>query len=173
MISPAKAGAAAHYIDDSLEFSVMMWAGLRVGMHHDRSRPELLRADPGMGDGFGAGHAGGLRSISVEFAAADDAQAISFPVGHFVFFHYCCRTYHHKPAVTTQPTQITTDKSNYVGLEFLSKKFKQNITEDCGYMAIPRLAAVKTSSNADAKPFAVPSRSAQILPSRDWHKRGR
>jgi hypothetical protein len=39
IVSPAKAGAAAHDIDDSFELSVMMWAGLGVGMHDHGSCP--------------------------------------------------------------------------------------------------------------------------------------
>src|SRR5580700_1343361 len=84
IVSPAKAGAAANYVDHGLEFSVMMRAGLGVGVNYDRSGPELLRADFGVRDGFGAGHARSLRRVGVEFAAADDAQAVSFPVGSLV-----------------------------------------------------------------------------------------
>src|SRR5271156_1819361 len=83
IISPAKAGAAPHHVDDGFEFSVMMGAGLGIGMDYDRSRPQLLRADAGARDGFSAGHARGLRRVAVEFAAANDAQAVSFPVGSF------------------------------------------------------------------------------------------
>jgi hypothetical protein len=84
IVSPAKAGAAAHYVDYSFQFAVMMRAGLSIGMHHYSSRPELLRADPCMRDGLGARHSWSLRSVRVEFAAADDAQAVGFPVGLIV-----------------------------------------------------------------------------------------
>src|SRR5580704_12397510 len=84
VISPTKTGSAADYVDHRFQFAVMMRTGLGVGMHDDGSRPELLRADAGARDGFGAGHARRLRRVAVEFAAANDAQAVSFPVGHFV-----------------------------------------------------------------------------------------
>ena len=47
MISPAKAGAAAHDVDHGFEFPMVMGTSLRVGMYKHRSRPELLRADSG------------------------------------------------------------------------------------------------------------------------------
>ncbi len=84
MISPAKAGAAADHVDHGFKFAMMMRAGLRVGMHYYGSRPELLRADFGVGDGFGANHTRRLGRVGVEFAAANDTQAVSFPVGGFV-----------------------------------------------------------------------------------------
>ena len=84
MVSPAKACAASHYIDHGFKFPVVMRAGPGIGMHNNRSRPEFLRADSGMRDGLGAVHAGRLRSVDVEFAAADDAQAVVLPVGGFV-----------------------------------------------------------------------------------------
>src|SRR5271156_3363539 len=83
IVSPAKASAAADDVNHGFELSVMMRAGLGIGMNYDGSRPEFLCADAGAGNGFGAGHAGGLRRVGVEFAAADDAQAVSFPVESF------------------------------------------------------------------------------------------
>src|SRR5580704_92981 len=84
IISPAKAGASADDVDHGFEFAVMMRSSLGVGMNDNSSGPELLRADFGVRDGFGAGHTRGLRRVGVEFAAANDAQAVIFPVGHFI-----------------------------------------------------------------------------------------
>src|SRR5580658_8542455 len=83
-VSPAKARAAPHDVDHSLQFAMMMRTGLGIRMHHDRSRPKFLRADSGTRDGFGAGHTGRLWRVGVQFAAANDAQAVVLPVGFFV-----------------------------------------------------------------------------------------
>jgi hypothetical protein len=37
-----------------------------------------------MRDSFGAGHAGRLRSIAIQLAAANDAQAVELPIGSFI-----------------------------------------------------------------------------------------
>src|ERR1700733_11217388 len=87
LVSPAKAGAAAYDVDYSFEFAMMMRSGLRIGMNHHGSGPQFLRANFGMGDGFGASHAGRLRGIGVEFAGADNTQAVIFPVRFFVSRH--------------------------------------------------------------------------------------
>jgi len=84
IVSPAKACAATDYVDYGFEFAVMMRTGSCVGMHYDCSSPEFLRADFGMRDGFGTGHARRLRSIAIQFATADDAQAVEFPIGSFI-----------------------------------------------------------------------------------------
>ncbi len=84
MISPAKAGAAADDVNHGFQFPMMMRTGLGIGLDHHRSRPELLRADPGPRDGFGAGHTGGLRRVRVQLAAANDTQAVVFPIGFVV-----------------------------------------------------------------------------------------
>src|ERR1700730_1496487 len=80
-VSPAKAGAAANDVDHGFKFAVMVRAGLGVGVHNDGPGPEFLRAGSGVGDGFGARHAAGLRRVGIQLAAADDAQAVVSPVG--------------------------------------------------------------------------------------------
>src|SRR5277367_6921965 len=79
--APAETGAAANDVDYGFDFAVVMRAGFGVGMDDDGAGPEFLRADAGVGDGFGAGHAGGLRGVGVEIVGADDAEAVEFPVG--------------------------------------------------------------------------------------------
>src|SRR5208283_160720 len=65
MISPAKARAAPHHVDHSFQFSMMMRTGLGIGVHHDGSRPELLRTDSGTRDGFGSSHAWRLGRVPI------------------------------------------------------------------------------------------------------------
>jgi hypothetical protein len=84
VISPAKARAAADHVDYGFEFTVVMRASLCVGVNDDCSRPQFLRADFGVRDSFSTVHAGSLRRVGVEFTTANDAQAVIFPVGHFV-----------------------------------------------------------------------------------------
>jgi hypothetical protein len=83
VVAPAEAGATADDVDDGFEFAVMVRAGFGVGMNEDGAGPEFLGADFGVGDGFGAGHAGSLQGVGVELAVADDAEAVEFPVGRF------------------------------------------------------------------------------------------
>jgi hypothetical protein len=80
VIAPAETGATADDVDYGFEFAVMVGAGFGVGMDDDGAGPEFLRADAGVRDGFGAGHAGGLRGVGVEVVGADNAQAVLFPV---------------------------------------------------------------------------------------------
>ena len=83
VISPAEAGAAANDINYGFEFAMVVRTGLGVGMDDDGAGPKFLRADFGVGDGFGAGHSGSLRGVRIELAAADDAETVRFPVGRF------------------------------------------------------------------------------------------
>ena len=62
---------------------VVVGAGFGVGMDDDGAGPEFLCAGFGVGDGFGAGHAGSLEGVGVELAVADDAEAMELPVGSF------------------------------------------------------------------------------------------
>jgi hypothetical protein len=89
------------------------------GYRGESGRPELLRADSGARDGFSAGHAGGLRRVAVQFAVADYAQAVAFPVGHFVSPARCCF--------------VAAKNRSCVWLESLSQKFKEDITNERGY----------------------------------------
>ena len=75
VLSPPKASAPTHDVDDGLQFSMVMRTGFRVGMNDDRARPKLLCADAGIGNSLGPGHARSLRSIAVEFTAAHNAQS--------------------------------------------------------------------------------------------------
>ena len=84
MISPAKARTAPYDVDHGFQFPMMMRAGLGIGLHHHRSRPELLRADSGTRNGFGAGHTGSLRRVGVQLVAPNDTQTVVFPIGFFV-----------------------------------------------------------------------------------------
>src|ERR1700733_466317 len=48
IISPAKTRATAHYIDHGFELTMMMRAGLGIGMHNHGSRPKFFRARAGV-----------------------------------------------------------------------------------------------------------------------------
>jgi hypothetical protein len=61
-----------------------MRAGLRVGLDHDRSGPQLLGAGARRRDCGGAAHARRLRRVGIELAGADDAHAVQAPVGAVV-----------------------------------------------------------------------------------------
>jgi hypothetical protein len=74
VLSPAEASAPADDVDNGLQLSMMMWAGFRIGMDNNRARPKLLCADAGVGNSLSTSHTRSLRSIAVEFAAADNAQ---------------------------------------------------------------------------------------------------
>src|ERR1700733_7236215 len=80
LISPAEPRPASHNINHGFQLPMMMRPGLGVGMYHDRSRPELLRADTSMRDSLGASHPWSLWSISIQFAAPNNAQPVILPV---------------------------------------------------------------------------------------------
>ena len=80
-IAPTEAGAASDDVDDGFEVSVMVGAGFGVGVDDDRAGPEFLGSGGGVGDGFGAGHAGSLGSVLVEFSGANYAQGLVGLVG--------------------------------------------------------------------------------------------
>src|SRR6202021_1074697 len=80
LISPAEPRPASHNIKHGFQLPMMMRPGLGVGMYHDRSRPELLRADTSMRDSLGASHPWSLWSISIQFAAPNNAQPVILPV---------------------------------------------------------------------------------------------
>src|ERR1700720_437098 len=81
LVAPAEAGAALDDVNDGFEVSVMVGAGFGVGVDYDGPGPEFLGSCGGEGDGFGAGHAGGLGSVLVELSGADDAQGLVGRVG--------------------------------------------------------------------------------------------
>src|SRR5208282_1527490 len=66
MIAPTKTRAATHHVDHGFEFPMMMRTGLRIGMHDDRPGPELLRADSGIRNRFGAVHTRRLRRVGIK-----------------------------------------------------------------------------------------------------------
>jgi eukaryotic-like serine/threonine-protein kinase len=80
MVSPTKARSPAHDVDHGFQFSVVMRPGLGIRMHHHRSRPQLLRTHPRVRDRFSARHAGRLRSIRIKLSAANNPEAVFFPV---------------------------------------------------------------------------------------------
>ena len=84
-VAPAHSGAATDDVEDALQLAVVMRAGLGVGLNHYGAGPELAGAGAGVIDGGGAGHAGGLGRVGVEFAGTDDADAVCFPVGGHEF----------------------------------------------------------------------------------------
>ncbi len=80
VIAPTEPGSAFDNIEDGFEFAVVMRSGFRVGMHDDGASPKFLRTHARMGNGFGACHTARLRSIGVEFAGANDANAVPLPI---------------------------------------------------------------------------------------------
>src|SRR5262245_7827552 len=79
--SPAHAGFAAHHVNDTLEFPVMMGAGLGVWLYVHRAGPNLLRPDPRVIDRSFALHAGGLWGVGIKRRRGDNPHAIVLPLG--------------------------------------------------------------------------------------------
>jgi len=89
--APAHAGAAFDDVNNAFQMTVMMRAGLSVGVDGNRSRPELLGTDSGEVDRGFAIHAGRLGSIAVKLVARDNAYAVMLPlfVGWVVIVAVC------------------------------------------------------------------------------------
>src|SRR5262249_27952514 len=85
-ISPSHTRPPLHDINDALEFSVMMSAGLSVWMYADRSRPQLVCSGNCVIDRGRAIHAGRLRSIRVELSRLHYSHSVEAPVS-FGFVH--------------------------------------------------------------------------------------
>src|SRR6266436_3381149 len=79
MLAPAHPRPALDHVDDALEVSVMMRAGLGVGLDGHGAGPQFLRAGAGEIDRRLAVHAGGRGHVGIELVARDDADAIVFP----------------------------------------------------------------------------------------------
>jgi hypothetical protein len=79
LFAPAHARFAAHHVNHAFERTVMMRAGLGVGMNMNGAGPDLLGADAGGSDRGLAVDARRLRGIGIERAAGDHAHAIVLP----------------------------------------------------------------------------------------------
>src|SRR6266436_1063868 len=77
MLAPAHPRSALDHVDDALEVTVMMRAGLGVGL--DGDGPQFLRAGAGEIDRRLAVHAGGRGHVGIELVAGDDADAVVLP----------------------------------------------------------------------------------------------
>jgi carboxymethylenebutenolidase len=80
LIAPAHASPAPDYVEDSLQFAVVVGTGFGVGLNDDGSGPELTGAGAGVGDGGGARHSGSLRGVRIQVACAHDFDAMVLPV---------------------------------------------------------------------------------------------
>src|SRR5258708_19621499 len=80
MVSPSKSRAPSNDIEHRFQLSMVMRTCLGVGVHDDSSRPEFLRPDPRVRDGFGARHTWGLRGVRIQLAASNNSNALLFPV---------------------------------------------------------------------------------------------
>ena len=67
----------------------MVRARFRLGMDHDRPRPELFCASPRVRDGRGTVHAERLRGVDVELVRVQHANAVMLPLGFGIHAAYC------------------------------------------------------------------------------------
>ncbi|MNC85472.1 hypothetical protein D3C83_10720 [compost metagenome] len=86
-VAPPHAGAAADHIDHAFDGTVVVGAGLGLGMDDDRAGPEFFRARARVGNGRGTVHAGRLRRVDVELVAMHDPHAVITPFGFGGVFH--------------------------------------------------------------------------------------
>ena len=84
MLAPSHPRPALDHVDDALEVTVMMRAGLGVGLDGDGARPQFLRTGAGEIDRGLAVHAGGRGHVGVELVAGNDADAIVLPARRVV-----------------------------------------------------------------------------------------
>ena len=80
VLAPAHPRASFQDVDDAFEVTMVVSAGLGIGMDRHGARPDLLRADAGEVDGRLAIHAGRLRRVRVERPGRDDPDAPVLPL---------------------------------------------------------------------------------------------
>jgi len=73
LIPPSEPRPSPHHINHRLQFAMMMRPGLGVRLHHYSPRPKFLCPNTSPGDGLGASHTWSLRSIRIQFAAANNS----------------------------------------------------------------------------------------------------
>ena len=78
-IAPAHPSFALQDVNDAFHVPVVVRSGLRFGVDGDGACPELLRADPGVGNRRGARHPRSLRCIGVELSGPHHPDAIQPP----------------------------------------------------------------------------------------------
>ncbi len=78
-VAPTHARLAANDKDYAFERTMVMHAGLGIGLDRDGAGPDLLGADTRMIDGRLPIHAGSLGRIVIELVPLDDANAVMFP----------------------------------------------------------------------------------------------
>src|SRR6185295_17856342 len=81
MLAPPHARPAADHVDHALQLSMVVSAGLRVGLHGDRTGPELAGPGSGVRDRRRARHARGLRRVEIELRTRNDLDSVIAPVG--------------------------------------------------------------------------------------------
>jgi hypothetical protein len=79
-IAPPHARAAAHDVENRLEFAVMVRPGFSVRIYDDRTGPQFGSAGARVRDGGFPGHARSLGSVRVERAGSDDFDSVLFPI---------------------------------------------------------------------------------------------
>ena len=84
MIAPAHASAALHDVKYSFQFAMVVRSGFCIGLHNDRTRPELGRPCACVCDCCGTRHTRGLRRVRVQFTRMYDLDAVILP------FCICC-----------------------------------------------------------------------------------
>ena len=81
-IPPTHPSPASDNIEHSLQFAVMMRSRLCIGLYHDGSRPELVRAGPRVRYRRRPGHPRRLGRVGIQFPGADDPDPVIFPILH-------------------------------------------------------------------------------------------
>src|SRR5918995_1457558 len=79
-LAPPHPRAAGYHVDDTLQRTVMMRAGLGGRVDYDCPGPELLGAGPSGGDRRGAVHARRLRRVHIEFVGVHNPNPAQPPV---------------------------------------------------------------------------------------------
>ena len=78
--TPAHARSPAHHIDDTFNGTVMMGTGSSARMNIYGAGPQVLSSMTRRRDRRGTIHAGGLRSVGVEFGSPNNMHTVISPV---------------------------------------------------------------------------------------------
>src|SRR5215210_5565582 len=94
--SPHRIRAATNHVDHALLFSMVMGTGFGVRVDRDGTRPQLVCAGRGMGNGRRTCHARRLGSIEIKFVTSNYPNTVKAPVR-------CRRCCHFATPLLTNP----------------------------------------------------------------------
>src|SRR5206468_3869741 len=87
MLPPAHPCPTPHYVNDTLQFAMMVGACLGVGFDREGACPQFASAGPCIGNGSRARHTGCLRSIEIKLTCWNHLHSMVAPMCSWLHTH--------------------------------------------------------------------------------------